>query len=64
MKKVKSEISGLQIGSEADEEGESEISGLQIGSEADEEGESEISGLQIGSEADEIFRTHQRWEHH
>ena len=48
-----SEISGLQIGSEADEEGESEISGLQIGSEADEEGESEISGLQIGSEADE-----------
>ena len=34
-----SEISGLQIGSEADEEGESEISGLQIGSEADEEGE-------------------------
>ena len=48
-----SEISGLQIGSEADEEGESEISGLQIGSEADEESESEISGLQIGSEADE-----------
>jgi flagellar biosynthesis/type III secretory pathway protein FliH len=48
-----SEISGLQIGSEADEEGESEISGLQVGSEADEEGESEISGLQIGSEADE-----------
>ena len=48
-----SEISGLQIGSEADEEGESEISGLQIGSEADEEGESEISGLQVGSEADE-----------
>ena len=48
-----SEISGLQIGSEADEESESEISGLQIGSEADEEGESEISGLQIGSEADE-----------
>ena len=48
-----SEISGFQIGSEADEEGESEISGLQIGSEADEEGESEISGLQIGSEADE-----------
>ena len=50
-----SEISGLQIGSEADEEGESEISGLQIGSEADEEGESEISGLQIASEADEDF---------
>ena len=49
----KSEISGLQIGSEADEESELEISGLQIGSEADEEGESEISGLQIGSEADE-----------
>ena len=48
-----SEISGLQIGSEADEEGESEISGLQIGSEADEEGEAEISGLQIGSDADE-----------
>ena len=48
-----SEISGLQIGSEADEEGESEISGLQIGSGADEEGESEISGLQIGSGADE-----------
>jgi len=48
-----SEISGLQIGSEADEEGESEISGLQIGSEADEEGESEISGLQVRSEADE-----------
>ena len=48
-----SEISGLQIGSEADEEGESEISGLQIGSEADEEGESEISGLLVGSEADE-----------
>ena len=52
-KKGELEISGLQIGSEADEEGESEISGLQIGSEADEEGESEISGLQIGSEADE-----------
>ena len=48
-----SEISGLQIGSEADEEGESEISGLQIGSEADEEAESEISGLQVRSEADE-----------
>ena len=48
-----SEISGLQIGSEADEESELELSGLQIGSEADEEGESEISGLQIGSEADE-----------
>ena len=48
-----SEISGLQIGSEADEESESEISGLQIGSEADEEGESEISGLRIGSDADE-----------
>ena len=48
-----SEISGLQIGSEADEEGELEISGLKIGSEADEEGGSEISGLQIGSEADE-----------
>jgi flagellar biosynthesis/type III secretory pathway protein FliH len=50
-----SEISGLQIGSEADEEGEAEISGLQIGSGADEEGESEISGLQIGSGADEDF---------
>jgi hypothetical protein len=48
-----SEISGLQIGSEADEEGEAEISGLQIGSGADEEGEAEISGLQIGSWADE-----------
>ena len=48
-----SEISGLQIGSEADEEGELEISGLQIGGEADEDGESEISGIQIGSEADE-----------
>ena len=48
-----SEISGLQIGSTADEEGEEEISGLQIGSTADEEGESEISGLQIGSTADE-----------
>ena len=48
-----SEISGLQIGSEADEEGELEISGLQIGGDADEDGESEISGLQIGSEADE-----------
>ena len=48
-----SEISGLQIGSEADEEGEAEISGLQIGSGADEEGEAEISGLQIGSGADE-----------
>ena len=52
-KKGESEISGLQIGSEADEEGELEISGLQIGSGADEEGESEISGLQIGSGADE-----------
>ena len=52
-KKGESEISGLQIGSEADEEGESEISGLQIGSGADEEGEVEISGLQIGSGADE-----------
>ena len=30
-KKGESEISGLQIGSEADEEGEVEISGLQIG---------------------------------
>ena len=50
-----SEISGLQIGSEADEEGEAEISGLQIGSGADEEGEAEISGLQIGSGADEDF---------
>ena len=50
-----SELSGLQIGSEADEEGEAEISGLQIGSGADEEGESEISGLQIGSGADEDF---------
>ena len=48
-----SEISGLQIGSEADEEGEAEISGLQIGSDADEEAELEIAGLQIGSEADE-----------
>ena len=54
-KKGESEISGLQIGSEADEEGESEISGLQIGSEADEESESEISDLQIASEADESF---------
>ena len=50
-----SEISGLQIGSEADGEGEAEISGLQIGSGADEEGEAEISGLQIGSGADEDF---------
>ena len=50
-----SEISGLQIGSEADEEVESEISGLQIGSEADEEGELEVPDLQIGSEADEDF---------
>ena len=50
-----SEISGLQIGSEADEEAESEISGLQIGSEADEEAELEIAGLQIASEADEDF---------
>ena len=48
-----SEISGLQIASEADEEGESEISGLQIASEEDEEGELEIAGLQIGSETDE-----------
>ncbi|MFL2759353.1 MAG: FliH/SctL family protein [Paracoccaceae bacterium] len=48
-----SEISGLQIGGEADEKDESEISGLQIGSEADEEGESEISGLQIGSKVEE-----------
>ena len=54
-KKGEPEISGLQIGSEADEEGESEISGLQIGSEADEESESEISDLQIASEADESF---------
>ena len=50
-----SEISGLQIGSEADEEGEAEISGLQIGSDADEEAELEIAGLQLGSEADEDF---------
>ena len=50
-----SELSGLQIASEADEEGESEISGLQIGSTADEEGEEEISGLQTGSTADEGF---------
>ena len=48
-----SEISGLQIGGEADEKDESEISGLQIGSKVEEEGESEISGLQIGSEADD-----------
>ena len=48
-----SEISGLQIGSDADDDGQAEISGLQIRSEADEEGESEISGLQVGSEADE-----------
>ena len=48
-----SEISGLQIGGEADEKDESEISGLQIGSEADDEGESEISGLQIGSKVEE-----------
>ena len=54
-KKGESEISGLQIGSEADEESELEISGLQIGSEADEESESEISDLQIASEADESF---------
>ena len=54
-KKGESEISGLQIGSEADEESELEISGLQIGSGADEEGESEISDLQIASEADESF---------
>ena len=53
LKKGESEISGLQIGSEADEESELEISGLQIGSGADEEGESEISDLQIASEADE-----------
>ena len=53
--KSESEISGLQIGSEADEEGEAEISGLQIGSGADEEGEAEISGLQIGSGAGEDF---------
>ena len=50
-----SEISGLQIGGEADEKDESEISGLQIGSEADDEVELEISDLQIGSEADENF---------
>ena len=50
-----SEISGLQIGGEADEKDESEISGLQIGSEADDEVELEISDLQIGSEADEDF---------
>ena len=50
-----SEISGLQIASEADEEVESEISGLQIGSETDEEDESEISDLKIASEADEDF---------
>ena len=56
-----SEISGLQIGSEADEEGEVEISGLQIGSEADEDGESEISGLQIGSEADEEGEVRDFW---
>ncbi len=37
LKKGESEISGLQIGSEADEESELEISGLQIGSGADEE---------------------------
>ena len=43
----------LQVGSEADEQGELEISSLQVGSEADEEGELEISGLQVGSEADE-----------
>ena len=54
-KKGESEISGLQIGSEADEESEVEISGLQIGSESDEESESEISDLQIASEADESF---------
>ena len=54
-KKGESEISGLQIGSEADEESELEISGLQIGSGADEEGKSEISDLQIASEADESF---------
>ena len=52
-----SEISGLQLGSEADEEGELEISGLQLGSEADEESETEISGLQLGSEAVEESET-------
>ena len=46
-------LNDLQVGSEADEEGELEISGLQVGSEADEEGEVEISGLQVGSETDE-----------
>mgnify|MGYP001370040407 FL=1 len=46
-------LNDLQVGSEADEEGELEISSLQVGSEADEEGELEISGLQVGSEADE-----------
>ena len=50
-----SEISGLQIASEADEEGELEIPGLQIGSETDEEDESESSDLKIVSEADEDF---------
>ncbi len=46
-------LNDLQVGSEADEEGELEISSLQVGSEADEEGELEISGLQVGSEAGE-----------
>ena len=40
-----SEISGLQLGSEADEESESEISGLQLGSEADEDS-LETSGVE------------------
>ena len=44
-KKGESEISGLQIGSEADEESESEISDLQIASEADESF-SKASGLE------------------
>jgi len=46
-------LNNLQVGSEADEEGELEISGLQVGSETDEESELEISGLQVGSETDE-----------
>ncbi|OUU14271.1 MAG: hypothetical protein CBB98_01945, partial [Rhodobacteraceae bacterium TMED38] len=39
------EISGLQVGSDADEEGELEISGLQVGSDADED-LSKVSGLE------------------
>ena len=51
-KKGESEISGLQIGSEADEESESEISDLQIASEADESF-SKASGLETSLTEDE-----------